>query len=60
MTMNLYTSQETKKLDSLAIRSQKVPAFTLMQKASEFSFNVLLNNWTNTKKVFVFCGKGKK
>ena len=58
MTMNLYTSQETKKLDSLAIRSQKVPAFTLMQKASEFSFNVLLNNWPNTKKVFVFCGKG--
>ena len=56
--MNLYTSQETKKLDSLAIRSQKVPAFTLMQKASEFSFNVLLNNWPNTKKVFVFCGKG--
>ena len=58
MTMNLYTSQETKKLDSLAIRSQKVPAFTLMQKASEFAFNVLLNNWPNTKKVFVFCGKG--
>ena len=58
MTMNLYTSQETKKLDSLAIRSQKVPAFTLMQKASEFSFNILLNNWPNTKKVFVFCGKG--
>ena len=29
-----------------------------MQKASEFSFNVLLNNWPNTKKVFVFCGKG--
>ena len=58
MNMNLYTSQETKKLDSLAIRSQKVPAFTLMQRASEFSFNVLLNNWPNTKKVFVFCGKG--
>ena len=58
MNMNLYTSQETKKLDSLAIRSQKVPAFTLMQRASEFSFNVLLNNWPNTKKVFVFCGNG--
>ena len=58
MTMNLYTAKETKKLDSLAIRSQKVPAFTLMQRASEFSFNVLLNNWPNTKKVFVFCGNG--
>ena len=58
MTINLYTSQETKKLDSLAIRKQKIPAFTLMQRASEFSFNVLLNNWPNTKKVFVFCGSG--
>ena len=56
--MNLYTSEETKKLDNLAIRKQKVPAFTLMKRASEFSFNVLLNNWPNTKKVFVFCGKG--
>ena len=56
--MNLYTAQETKKLDNLAIRRQKVPAFTLMQRASDFSFNVLLNNWPNTKKVFVFCGKG--
>ena len=58
MTIKLYTSQETKKLDSLAIRRQKVPAFTLMQRAAEFSFNVLLNNWPNTKKVFVFCGNG--
>ena len=58
MTINLYTSQETKKLDSLAIRRQKVPAYTLMERASEFSFNVLLNNWPNTKKVFVFCGNG--
>jgi len=58
MTMNLYTSQQVKKLDALAIRKQKVPAFTLMQRASDFSFNVLLNNWPNTKKIFVFCGKG--
>ena len=56
--MNLYTAQETKKLDNLAIIRQKVPAFTLIQRASDFSFNVLLNNWPNTKKVFVFCGKG--
>ena len=58
MSMKLYTSEQTRKLDRLAISKQKVPAFTLMERASEFSLNVLLNNWPNTKKVFVFCGKG--
>ena len=56
--MKLYTSSETRKLDALAIKKSGVTAFSLMQKAAEFSFNTLLGKWPNTEKVIIFCSKG--
>ena len=56
--MKLYTSSETRKLDALAIKKSGVTAFSLMQKAAEFSFNTLLEKWPNTEKVIIFCSKG--
>ena len=57
--MNLYSAKEVRKLDSLIIKNQKISAFQLMQKAAEFSFNVLLNHWPNTKRIYIFSGSGK-
>ena len=56
--MKLYTSSETRKIDNLAIRSTDYSSFSLMQKAAEFSLNVLLQNWNEIKRVIIFCGKG--
>ena len=56
--MKLYTSSETRKIDNLAIRSTDCSSFSLMQKAAEFSLNVLLQNWNEIKRVIIFCGKG--
>ena len=56
--MNLYTSRQTKNLDRLAIKEQRLSAFSLMQEAANFSFNALLSYWPDTKQVFTFCGKG--
>ena len=41
--MNLYTSQQTKTLDRLAIKEQRLSAFSLMQEAANFSFNALMS-----------------
>ena len=57
--MNLYSAKEVRKLDSLIIKNQKISAFQLMQKAAEFSFNVLLSHWPNTKRIYIFSGSGK-
>lgn len=56
--MKLYTSSETRKLDALAIKKRGVTAFSLMQKAAEFSFNTLLEKWPKTENVIIFCSKG--
>ena len=56
--MKLYTSAETRKIDKLAIKAKGISSFSLMQKAAEFSLNILLQNWPQTERVFIFCGKG--
>ena len=56
--MKLFTSQETRKLDSLAIKEKNISSFSLMEEAALFSLNVLLENWPKTSQVIVFCGKG--
>jgi len=57
--MKLHTSQETKKIDALAIRETEHTGYSLMQSAAEFSLDVLMNEFDNTDEVIVFCAKGK-
>ena len=57
--MKIYTSKETKKIDSLAIKETAETGFTLMQSAAEFSLDVLVSEFNNVDEVLVFCGKGK-
>ncbi len=57
--MKLHTSQETKKIDALAIRETEHTGYSLMQTAAEFSLDVLMNEFDNTDEVIVFCAKGK-
>ena len=56
--MQLYTSQETKKIESLAISLGKDNAYSLMEKAAEFSLNILVEEWKNVDQIIVFCAKG--
>ena len=52
--MKLHTSQETKKIDALAIRETEHTGYSLMQSAAEFSLDVLMNEFDNTDEVIVF------
>ena len=57
--MKLHTTQETKKIDALAIRETKHTGYSLMQSAAEFSLDILISEFDNTDEVIVFCAKGK-
>lgn len=56
--MQLYTSQETKKIESLAISLGKDNAYSLMEKAAEFSLNILVEEWEDVDQIIVFCARG--
>ena len=57
--MNLYTTEQTKKIDNLAIKEKGSSGFSLMQKAAEFSLDVLIREFNYVDEVIVFCSKGK-
>ena len=57
--MKLYTAEQTKKIDNLAIKEKGSSGFSLMQKAAEFSLDVLIREFNYVEEVIVFCSKGK-
>lgn len=54
----LYTCQETKELDRLAVSVDNTPSIHLMKWAGQAAFELILERWPETKQVFVFCGGG--
>lgn len=55
---DLYTAQQVRLLDSIAIEQCDIPGFTLMQSAAGAVFDTLLENWPQTRHVQVFAGSG--
>ncbi|MEX0964578.1 MAG: NAD(P)H-hydrate dehydratase [Pseudohongiellaceae bacterium] len=55
---DLYTAQQTRALDAIAIEQFDIPGFTLMQTAASVVFNSLIERWPQTRHVQVFTGSG--
>jgi NAD(P)H-hydrate epimerase len=58
MTVNLYTAEQVKELDRIAIEGHGIDGFQLMQKAARFAFHTLVKQWPSCKWIHVFCGSG--
>jgi len=58
MTVNLYTAEQVRELDRIAIKNCGINGFQLMQKAARFAFHTLVKQWPACKKIHVFCGSG--
>jgi len=58
MTTNLYTAEQVRELDRIAIEDHGIDGFQLMQKAARFAFHTLVKYWPECKKIHVFCGSG--
>ncbi len=54
----LYTAEQVRELDRIAIEELEIPGYTLMQRAAAFSYEILKQSWPQAKKIIVVCGGG--
>lgn len=55
---DLFSCDETRKLDDIAINHENIPGIVLMKRAGQFAFNAILENWPAAKNLIVLCGAG--
>lgn len=54
----LYTAEQVRELDRLAIEEHGISGYTLMQRAARFSYEVLKQHWSDANNIAVVCGGG--
>ncbi len=54
----LYRAASVRELDRIAIEELKIPGATLMARAGQAAFELLLCNWPRTTTIAVVCGGG--
>jgi len=54
----LYTAAASRAIDASAIEKLGVPGYTLMQRAAQAAFTLLLQSFPEVSRISVVCGKG--
>ncbi|NND69136.1 MAG: bifunctional ADP-dependent NAD(P)H-hydrate dehydratase/NAD(P)H-hydrate epimerase, partial [Halioglobus sp.] len=54
----LYTAEQTRALDRIAITEHDIPGITLMSRAADAALRNLLATWPEPDAVTVLCGTG--
>ncbi len=54
----LYTAEQVRQLDSIAINAFGIPGFELMNRAAKATFDTICMKWSNLSAMQVFCGAG--
>ncbi len=55
---NLYTAQQVRELDRIAIEEEGIAGLILMQRAGHVAFEYLKKSWPLSKRITVVCGLG--
>lgn len=55
---NLYTAEQTRELDRIAIEECEISGTVLMERAGAAAFELLRQKWPDAKKICVVCGTG--
>ena len=58
LPISLYRAEQVRALDRAAIEDEGIPGFTLMRRAGQAAFDVLLAAYPEPEKITVFCGTG--
>jgi len=58
MGVSLYTAEQVKRLDQLAINDFDIDGYSLMVQAGEAAFSSLISRWPNVRQLIVLCGGG--
>ncbi len=56
--MPLYSAQQTRTLDRLAIEQGAIPGFELMKRAGRAAFRALRRRWPDAGRIVLVCGSG--
>jgi NAD(P)H-hydrate epimerase len=54
----LYSTEQVRELDRIAIQEHGIPGLTLMTRAGQDAFSLLEKLWPGAASVVVFCGSG--
>lgn len=54
----LYTAQQVRELDRIAIEEKNIPGIRLMKRAGRATLTALLGKWPTPEKITVYCGSG--
>ncbi len=54
----LYTAEQTRTLDKIAIEEYGIPGIVLMERAGQAAFNLMMHRWPKVRKIAVLCGGG--
>lgn len=54
----VYTADECRELDRLAIEEHDIPGFTLMQRAGAFVFTTIQDRWPGIRSLLIVAGSG--
>jgi hypothetical protein len=54
--VSLYTAEQVRELDRLAIEEAGIPGYTLMSRAGEACWQRLQASWPDARSIVVVCG----
>ncbi len=55
---DLYTADQSRELDRIAIEELGIAGSVLMERAGKAAFRLLNRNWPEARRIVVFCGTG--
>lgn len=58
LPVNLYSAEQVRELDRIAIEDLGILGYTLMTRAGEYSYACLKNHWPEAKSIAVICAGG--
>lgn len=58
LPVNLYSAEQVRELDRIAIEDFDIPGYSLMQRAALFSYEKLKEKWPEAQSITVICGGG--
>ncbi len=58
LPQQLYTADQVRELDRVAIEDRGLDGYGLMQRAGRAAFTAMIHRWPRSRAVAVFCGSG--
>ena len=58
LPVNLYSAEQVRKLDRIAIDDLGILGYTLMNRAAVYSYACLKHHWPETQSIAVVCAGG--